>query len=358
MRSIKLGAIGLIVVIVGFWGTLRILTVDVPIGFVGVRIQEYGFIGKKGLVPKDFGSGYHRDLGPIDSWVFFDSTAQTLEMTREKGRGSDPGQDDVKVQSSDGYAVSVDVTVKYKIREEFAHKLYADTGSGTAYKQIVRSEAQRTCMELFGELETEDFYNPEVRRNTGAKAREKLSESLSDNFVDVIDVLVRDVQFDPEYEGKIRMRKLADQEVELNKSLANAETMRGKTQVIEAETKRLVAVIKKEKEAEIIRMEADTDLEIAKIKAEYEKYATELTADAELIAAQKQAEGELLVKKAEAEGERLRNEAMMGVGGSTIVALEAAQNLTFKDVTISTLDVDILDIDAMATKLGASESKK
>jgi hypothetical protein len=55
---------------------------------------------------------------------------------------------------------------------------------------------------------------------------------------------------------------------------------------------------------------------------------------------------------AEAEGEKLRNAAMIGVGGSTIVALEAAKNLNLSDVTISTVDTDLLDIDSMATKLG------
>ena len=39
-----------------------------------------------------------------------------------------------------------------------------------------------------------------------------------------------------------------------------------------------------------------------------------------------EAEKILMVKKAEAEGEKLRNRAMMGVGGSTIVALEAAND--------------------------------
>ena len=51
------------------------------------------------------------------------------------------------------------------------------------------------------------------------------------------------VEFDPEYELKIRKKKLADQEVELNKAMARAETMAGKTQVIEAETLKLVSVI-------------------------------------------------------------------------------------------------------------------
>jgi hypothetical protein len=99
-------------------------------------------------------------------------------------------------------------------------------------------------------------------------------------------------------------------------------------------------------------MRAKTDAEIAKIDAEAKKYATEKNADANLKKAQKEAEGQLLVKKAEAEGEKLRNRAMMGVGGSTIVALEAAKNLNLKEVTISTVETDVLDVNAMATKLG------
>ena len=160
------------------------------------------------------------------------------------------------------------------------------------------------------------------------------------------------MEFDPEYEQKIRLKKLADQEVELNKSMAKAEEMSGKTQVIEAETKKLVNIIVKEKEAELITMQAETDLEIAKIKAEYERYATEKRADADLIAAEKEAEGDRLVRQAEAKGEELRNKALFGTGGDVLVALEAARNLQLSDVTISTMGVDLLDINAMSEKLG------
>jgi regulator of protease activity HflC (stomatin/prohibitin superfamily) len=357
MKIIRNLSIGAIVLLVGVWLLLNFVTTYVPIGKVGVRTQEYGILGRKGIVPQDFGPGWHRDIGPIDSWVFFDSTVQALKMTKDPRRGTARGRDDVQVQSADGYAVSVDVTVKYRILADKAHKLYQNTGSGTKYQTIVRNEAQQACMGLFGQMKTEDFYNPEARRQKAAEVKELLVGSLSDNFVDVIDVLIRNVEFDPEYERKIRQKKLADQEVELNKSMARAEEMRGKTQVIEAETVKLVSIVQKEKEAELIRMQAATDREIAKIKADYERYATEKRADADLIGAQKNAKGHLLVKTAEAQGERLRNEAMQGVGGSTIVALEAAKNLRLSDVTISTMNIDLLDLNAMATKLGLPESE-
>jgi len=171
----------------------------------------------------------HRDLGPIDSRVLFDSTAQTLEMTRDPERGTLTGRDDVQVQSADGYTVSVDVTAKYRIKPGVAHKLYQDTGSRDKYKVIVRNEAQKACMSLLGQMGTEDFYDPEERRSRADEVKQVLSEALDNNYVQIIDVLMRDVQFDPEYERKIQRKKPADQEVEYNKSKAVAEEMHGRT---------------------------------------------------------------------------------------------------------------------------------
>lgn len=358
MKIIKVISLVIILLLVGGFAALKLFTVYVPVGTVAVRIQQYGVLGSKGVVNEDFGPGWHRDLGPLDSWVFFDGTVQTLEMTRDPRRGSKRGRDDVQVQSADGYAVSVDVTVKYRIVPGKAHKLFQDTGSGNKYKTIVRNEAQKACMGLFGQMKTEDFYSPRERRRRAGQVKVRLVESLENNFVEVIDVLIRNVQFDPEYEMKIRRKKLADQDVEVNKSEAEAARTRGKTQVIEADTIKLVSIIGEEEKADVVRMQADTDRRIARIQADYEKYATQKVADAELIKAQKESRGELLMKKSEAEGERLRNQALMGAGGRILVALEAARNLNLKEVTISTVDTDLLDIGKMADKLGAPKETK
>ncbi len=357
MKRIKLISMLIIIAAIGTYFILTATVTHIPVGIVGVRTQEYALIGKKGVVQEDFSPGWHRAIWPIDSWKYFDSTVQTLEMTRDPQRGDRKGRDDVQVQSADGYAVSVDVTLKYRIQPGKAHKLYVDTGSGNRYKTIVRNEAEKTCIAQFGGMKTEDFYNPHVRRAVSKTALSSLQASLKDNYVEVLDLLIRDVQFDPEYERKIQTKKLADQEVEVNKSLQRAREMQGKTDVIGAETKRLIKIIQEEKEAELVGMKAQTDVTIAAIKAESEKYATQKKADADVYEAKKDAEGRLLVKQSEAEGERLRNLAMQGVGGEIIVALEAAKNLNLENATISTVENDLLDINAVVSKLGVPEGR-
>ena len=357
MKSVKFMSVLIVLIITGSYAMVRSMVFFVPIGQVGVRIQQYDVIGKKGVVKKDFGPGWHRDLGPVDSWELYDGTVQTLEMTKDSQYGSEHGRDDVKVQSIEGNHISLDVTVKYQLQKGMVHKLYQDTGRGFKYRAIVRVEAEKACMDLFGKLATEEFYDPSAKRHTADEVQRLLKIALEDNFIEILDVLIRDVEFDPEYEAKIRKKKLADQEVQLNISMANAEKMRGKTQVIEAETKKLLAIIIKEKDSDIIKMQAQNDLDVAMIQAQYEKYRVEKMADADLIKAQNEAKGGLLVKKAEAEGERLRNEAMQGSGGDVIVALEAAKNLNMSAATISTLHVDLLDVDGMVDRLGLAGSK-
>ncbi|MFW5857979.1 MAG: SPFH domain-containing protein [Planctomycetota bacterium] len=357
MKTIKYFSIFVILAAFAALIIKSLVIIYIPAGQVGVRTQEYGILGSKGVVQEDFGPGWHRDFGPIDSWVTFNSTIQTLEMTRDPRRGSRQTRDDVQVQSSDGYKVNVDVTVKYRIQDGQAHKLYQDTGGGERYKVIVRTEAEKACIELFGKMRTEDFYNPAERQRVSRQAHKELQESLKDNYVDVVGLLIRDVQFDPDYEKRIQAKKLADQEVEVQKSMDAAEKMSGKTQVIEATTTQEVEVIKEEKTAKLKRMQAETDRKIARIRADYERYATEKNAEAERIAAEKRAEGTLLVNSAEAEGERLRNRAMMGTGGEILVALEAARNLRLGEVTLSSVDTDLLDVEAMARKLGAPPAK-
>lgn len=340
------------------WVIVNSTVIFIPAGQVGVVTKAFAILGEKGVVNEDFEPGWHWDVGPLHTWTLFDSTIQTLEMTRQEGYGDRKGRDDVEVQSADGYAVSVDVTVKYRIKSGDAYKLYKQTGGKEKYKTIVRTQSKKACLAQFGEMTTEDFYNPEKRRVKAKDIKVVLQKILGQNFVEVVDVLIKSVKFDEQYERKIQLKKLSDQEVQLNISMAAAEEMSGKTQVIKAETAKMLKIIKQEQEAKITTMEAKTNREIAKIKAEFDRYVTKKRADADLIAAEKRAKGSLLIKEAEAEGERLRNEAMRGVGGSTIVALEAAKNIQLDDMIISTLDVDPVDLEEMAKKLGAKKEIK
>jgi regulator of protease activity HflC (stomatin/prohibitin superfamily) len=332
-----------------------LLAKDIEVGTVGVRTQEYGIFGSKGVVAKDFGPGWHRDFGPIDTWNTYDSTVQTLEMVGAMGNEGKKGSDSdyVRVQSADGYAVSVDITAKYRIKPGEAYLLYGELGSGDRYKVTIKTKTEEVCMAVFGKMRTEQFYDPEERINRQREALVDLKAILDPLHIEVIDLLMRDVFFDPAYEGKIRSKKLKDQEVEVNVSMKLAEVQRGIRQVVEADTAQQVAVIGKDLEKEIKIMESEAAVQIATIKAEAAKYSMQKKADADLSLQTAEAEGIRLVTTAEAKGEEARNLALVGEGGGTLVALEAAKNLKIDHVTVSSENMDFLDVVGMAKKLGS-----
>ena len=356
MKAIRNICILFVLLIIFSFILINFAVETIPVGTVGVLTNKFGFLDQKqGVVPKDFQPGWHLKIPGIHVWNTFDATVQTLEMTRNPYTGSQRGRDDIRVKSSDGYEVSIDVTLKYRIKEGEANKVIQNSGSGEKYKLIVRDKTQKSCQTILNQMSTEDFYNPTSRRNREKEIKKLLQKTLSKNSIEVVDVLLKDVQFDPQYEQKIQAKKLADQEVLLNISLEKAEEMRGITRKIEKETEMKVIVIKSQLEAEKVAIQNSIKIETAEINSKAKLFATELAADADLYQTEKNAEGQLLIKKAEAEGEKLRNKAMQGVGGSTIVALEAARNLNIDSITVSSMNVDFLNLDEMATKLGASK---
>lgn len=212
----------------------------------------------------------------------------------------------------------------------------------------------KTIRDIFGTMLTEQFYDPEVRRLKTTAAAEQLTTDLATNSIELIEILIRDIAFDPTYERKILDKKLADQDVELNKSRALAEEKKGETNRIEAETQAKVRVIEQELKAKQLTMKAETDKEIAQINADARLTAAKLKADADLYKAELEAKGTLLEKEAQAEGERLKATALDTPGGANLVAYELVQQLQLGDMTVSTQSNDFLDTEAILQKVGAS----
>ncbi|HAV13584.1 MAG TPA: hypothetical protein DCX06_08875 [Opitutae bacterium] len=374
MKFIKYLSILVILAVASIFIAVSFLFIRIDLGQTGVRTQQYDFLGKKGVVEEDFGPGWHRNLPLLDTWDVFDATVQTTEFTTEEERKETkkiysflsktsrryldstpvggPGQ--VELKSKDGYTVRLDVTVKYRISPGQVYRLYQELGSEVRYKGIVRDQVQKTIRDIFGTMLTEQFYDPEVRRTKTTEATTQLERDLASNSIQLIDILIRDIAFDPSYERKILDKKLADQDVELNKSRALAEEKKGETNRIAAETEAKVRVIEQELIAKQVTMKAETDKQIAQINADARLEAAKLKADADLYKAELEAKGTLLEREANAEGESLKAQALNTPGGENLVAFEIVEQLHISDITVSTQNNDFLDVDSVLEKVGAS----
>ena len=273
--------------------------------------------------------------GITHRFYVLDKTLQTLDMTQTVGRGDRQERDDLKIKTSDGSDVHVDLKVQYRITTDMADQVLRTSGPDQAYKEKwARDYVRSLARNYLGELTTEDFYDSSQRNAKVVLALQEAQRRLQP-FGIAVDSLVIPTkpQFHEKYEDLIKQKKLADQEVEEEASKALAATQLQRTRIVEGTNKKNVAVeeFSGQMEQKEIEAKAQAEKTMKEADAYYDK--TTIGAEALLYEQQKKAEGLLAMKKAEAEGIEAMKKALEGEGGRNMVKLEYAKKL--QNVTIT-----------------------
>lgn len=326
----------------------------IPLDQIGVRVKVWSV--ERGVVPKDAFVGWHRGIPRVDEWELYDGTVQTEDRTAEPIKGRREGNP-IKLRTADDYDVTLEIIVKYKLQRGNVWKLREFIGAGDMYKRIMAMEAYDAARTAFGKMVESDLYNPFEKRKRAEECKALLEAKMKLRYVDIVDVLLLNLNFDPKLDRKIKNLKVAELDALASISKAKAADQRGITQTIDADTEAVAEKIKGDKAAKLSILDALTRQRITEILAAADKYMVEKRALADRYKEERIAAGKLLVDTAEAEGERLRRIAMTGVGGELIVAMEAARNINLGNVEVSTQAIDLLDIDTMIQKLGAVQEK-
>jgi regulator of protease activity HflC (stomatin/prohibitin superfamily) len=276
------------------------------------------------------------------TWNVFPARIRRLELTKDPRHRSPLGSEALLVQSSDGDRVMLDIDIFFRIKAGAAHLLLQDAGPGDSHVRVISSLARDRLRAVFGTLKTEQFYDATARHQKSREALALMRKALESRFIEVVDVLNQDVEFEPKYEQKIKDKKLADQNVELDKAQMRAAVERAKVANVNIETVRQVKLI-----------EAKAQADASRIEAEGRKYAAEKKGDADLYRDQLQAKGDLAIAQAEARVKQEKTRALAGSGGSNLAALEAVKNLKIESITFPTAGRDWFDVHEMARHLGA-----
>ncbi len=224
-------------------------------------------------------------------------------------------RDDLLFKTIDGNDISLDVIIAYRIDAAQGALYPAVCGRQqrpTLRETIVRTVARSKPRDIFGELKTEDFYVAEKRELKAQRAKEVLQEMLGPMGIIVEKVLTKDYRFNREYQKAIEDKKVADQQVEKNKSAQHAAVEEYKRKLEEAK-------------GEVNKMVADADGAYRKAKIEADVYYEQQKLLAEAI----KAEG-----IAEAKGIQEMNNALAGSGGEAMVKLRIAEALQGKRIML------------------------
>ncbi len=277
---------------------------------VYIKPNEYGIkqvnIGvNSGIQPQVYETGFHIVI-PFGFQVMhrFPRDTQVFELTSYTDSASRDARMEkaAHIQTSDGFFVTVDVSILYHITEPY--KLFTTVGPGKLYEDNgIIPKVEPKLKQALGELTTEEFYNSPMRVEKSLNAKKLLNEELNPKGIQIDHVLVRYFLYSPEIQRNIEEKKLKDQMVFTNQSKAKASAEEA-----------LVKKVRQEGEAHI------------KVKLEEGKaYVMKKEAEKDLYVRTKIAQADLLINMANAQKTELVNQAYQKKGSDKLVGLRMAE---------------------------------
>jgi regulator of protease activity HflC (stomatin/prohibitin superfamily) len=292
------------VILVAVWIGAGSCTTYVPANTYAVRQVVYG--SNAGIQKGIMAPGLHFVIPSYERYHLFHRDLQAVNFSDSRSEGSKRSRtaSAIKVQTSDGYQVVLDVTVLYRIKDPY--QVFTEAGPGRAYEdKLVIPRADRILRKTLGELNSEEFYQGPRRIEKARAAQQQLSTELAANGVEIVAVLVRNYVYDEKYQQLIEGRKIKDQTVFLRQAEAKA------------------AIEERKRDTIIAEGAANQETELARGAGA----VSNLRAEADLYKRKKAAEGKLLVELAEAQGTEMKNAALQGNGAENLVGLKLADTL-------------------------------
>ncbi len=289
------------------------------VGVDQIAVRQVYFGPGKGVQAEALhGPGLHLVVPGIERLHLFPRDLQALHFNdqAEAGAGSGYYADEntsrsIRIQTSEGYQVTVDVSVLYRIVDPYT--LLTKVGEGRLFEtQVVQRLSDKILREQLGSLNAEEFYNDDVRMAEVEAAREQLTNECAPWGIQVVNVLLREYVYDKRYQEAIEGRKIQDQRVFKNQAESVAAIRAAERDRVIAEGKARIEVERERGRAEV----------------------SGIAAEADLYARQKVAEGGLLVALAEARGTELQNRALQAGGAQAVVGLEMAKALDGTEVIV------------------------
>jgi regulator of protease activity HflC (stomatin/prohibitin superfamily) len=259
---------GLTITIVLAVAAIALTTVNA--GLVFIQPQE------RGVVISAFTSGGYRQdpLEPGLSWVipFFESVEiypisyQTYTMSIATEEGQRPGDDSIAARTADGQEILVDASVIFGVDPEQVVRVHI-LWQNRYEDELVRAQARSIIRDAVSQFNVNEVVTLK-RFELINQVNSEMSTVLGENGLLMVDFVIRNISFSPEYAAAVEQKQIAEQqsqeaELLVEKKIQEAEQARQEAQgladavVIAAEGQAQARILEAEAEAEALRVQAE-----------------------------------------------------------------------------------------------------
>ena len=264
-RNVRPISIAILVVAI-----LAVVLTTVSAGLVFIQPEQRGVV-ISAIAPK----GYREQaMQPGLSWIvpFMESvkvypiSRQTYTMSIAPIEGQIQGDDSISARTSDGQEVFVDSSVIYAIDPDQVIQVHIEWQERYS-TDLIRPISRGSIRDAISQFRVDEVYSKK-RAELIAMISQSLSEQLNKNGLILLDFVLRNITFSPEYAASVEQKQIAEQQAQQAKFV----------------------VEQRKQEAEQARQVAQGLADAAVIKAKGDAEARLIQAQAESQALQKLAE--------------------------------------------------------------------
>jgi len=251
-------------------------------------------------------------LAMVNDWKTFDVSLRSLVMSTNVSSGDRREKDDLRFKTRDGNDIETDVTVRWRIDPRKVTMIWRRVAPTTDQLQerLVRPLARTYVRDVLNRLDSEEFYNPQLRFAAASDATRLLDANLRPYGVVVEQVLLGDFSFKDDYQRLINARKEAEKQAEK----------------LEAE----IMATQEANKANLQSKIAELTEKLTHSQGEYEQQKR--ASDAYVVQHQEQAEATAAERSATAQGIQKERAALNGSAGDAYVNLQLIEALQNKEI--------------------------
>ena len=255
-----------------------IIVTTASAGLVFVEPQERGVvisaISPNGYRTAPLQPGLRWIVPFVERVEIYPVARETYTMSIAAFEGQIQGDDSITARTSDGQEIYVDASVIYQINPEKVvdvHILWQDRYSA----DLVRAQSRGIIRDAVSQFTVDQVISAK-RFDLVAYIEQELNIKLEENGISLVDFVLRNITFTPEYAASVEQKQIAEQQA-----------------------KQAALVVEQKKQ------EAQQAIETARGEAESVVIAAEGAAEARLIEAQAEAEALALIQSAIADNPEL-----------------------------------------------------
>ncbi len=248
----------------------------------------------------------------INDWTTYDTSTQNLVMSAKASEGDRKEKDDLRFKTRDGNDIETDVTIRWRIDPTRAADIWRKVAPDTVAlkERVVRPMARSYVRDVLNRLDSEEYYNPDLRFAAASDGTKVLALQLKPYGIIVEQVILGDFAFKPDYQNLINKRKEAEKQAEKLES-------------------QILATLESNK-ANLQQKIAELTEQLTRSQGDFEQ--AKRAADAYVVRKQQDAQATLSEKSAVAQGIKKERAALNGSAGDAYVSLQLIDALQKKEI--------------------------